>query len=86
MKEIDAVQIFPSLTLTGDYCWVVVNSITFMSVYKAPNNPAAIQPLVSWSPPPMSVVVGDFNSVHWAWQPSANKSYGQGDEMENWAK
>lgn len=64
MKEINAVKIFPSSTLTGDYCWVVVNRITFMNVFKAPNSPAAIQPLVSWSPPPMSVVPGDFNFVH----------------------
>ena len=32
MKEIDAVQIFSSSTLTGDYCWVIVNGITFMNV------------------------------------------------------
>ena len=34
----------------------------------------------------MTVAAGDFNSVHWAWQPSVDRSYGQGDEIENWAE
>ncbi|POS82999.1 hypothetical protein EPUL_003800, partial [Erysiphe pulchra] len=30
--------------------------------------------------------IGDFNSVYWAWQPSANSYYGQGEEIERWAE
>lgn len=56
-----------------------------MNVYKAPNNPVVIQSQIPWSSSPMSIVAGDFYSVHWAWQPNANRSNGQGDEIESWA-
>ena len=42
-----ATQIFPSDSLTADYCWVVVNGVTFLNVYKEPNDPTAIRPLLS---------------------------------------
>ncbi|POS82964.1 hypothetical protein EPUL_004832 [Erysiphe pulchra] len=64
--KISAHQIFSSDNPTGDYCWVVVNGITFLNVCKAPNNTPSIQTLITWSPPPMSLVIGDFNSVNWA--------------------
>lgn len=65
----------------GDYCLVKMNDITFLNVYKEPNNPSAVQPLLNWSPPPRTVVIGDSNSVHWAWQPGSVTSYGQGKEI-----
>ncbi|POS87151.1 hypothetical protein EPUL_001256 [Erysiphe pulchra] len=83
-REISATQIFPSSFLTGDYCWVVVNNINFLNVYKEPNNSLAVQPLLKWSPPPLLVAIDDFNSVHWAWQPGAAIFYGQGEEIELW--
>ena len=46
-KKISATQIFPNVVSTGDYCWVEVNSITFLNVYKAPNDSTAIQPLLT---------------------------------------
>ncbi|KAI0996528.1 hypothetical protein K3495_g11653 [Podosphaera aphanis] len=85
-RVISATQIFPCATPTGDYCWVVVNGITFCNVYKAPNNLTAIRPLISWSPPQNSVAAGDFNAVHWAWQPGTTRPYGQGEEIERWAE
>lgn len=84
--KISAKQIFPSSNPTGDYCWVVVNGVTFLNVYKAPNNTTSIQTLISWTPPPRTVAIGDFNSVHWAWQPGVSRSYGQGEEIEIWAE
>lgn len=70
--------------LTGDYCWVLVNEITFLNVYKAPNNPTAILPLINWNPTPRVIAAGDFNSVHAAWQQGATRPYRQGDEIERW--
>lgn len=81
-RILSAIQIFPCATPTGDYCWVVVNGITFCNVYKAPKNSTAICPLVSWLPPQNSVAAGDFNAVHWAWQPGTTRPYGQGEEIE----
>lgn len=66
-SKISADQIFPSDNPTGDYCWVVVNGVTFLNVYKAPNNTTSIQTLTNWSPPPRSLAIGDLNSVYWAW-------------------
>ncbi|POS88253.1 hypothetical protein EPUL_000078 [Erysiphe pulchra] len=84
--EIIANQIFPFSCLTGDYCCVSVNGKIFLNVYKEPHNFPAAQPLISWTPPPRSVVIGDFNSVYWAWKPGAARSYGQGEEIERWAE
>ncbi|KHJ32882.1 putative eka-like protein [Erysiphe necator] len=84
-KNIHAMQIFPHSEITGDYCWVVINIITFLNLYKAPQYPAAVQPLLSWTPTG-TVAAGDFNSVHWVWQPGVTKSYGQGEEIEIWAE
>ncbi|KAI0997483.1 hypothetical protein K3495_g10701 [Podosphaera aphanis] len=58
----------------------------FLNVYKAPHDPFAVQPLLNWIPTPKTVAIGDFNSVYWAWQPSASNHYGQGEEIEKWAE
>ncbi|KAI0992053.1 hypothetical protein K3495_g16133, partial [Podosphaera aphanis] len=83
---VSATQIFPCATPTGDYCWVVVNGITFFNIYKAPNNPNAFQPIGNWAPSQNSVIAGDFNSVHEAWQPNTTSPHGQGEQIERWAE
>ncbi|KAI0992228.1 hypothetical protein K3495_g15958, partial [Podosphaera aphanis] len=85
-RVVSATQIFPCATPTGDYCWVVVNGITFFNIYKAPNNPNAFQPIVNWAPSQNSVIAGDFNSVHEAWQPNTTSPHGQGEQIERWAE
>ncbi|KHJ31232.1 putative eka-like protein [Erysiphe necator] len=80
-KRITSSQKYPP-SPTGDYCWVEVNDVMFLNVYKAPHDLTAVQPLLNWTPPPRSVAIGDFNSVYWAWQPGANRYYGQGEEIE----
>ena len=62
-RNINASQVFPHVNPTGDYCWVMVNEIIFMNVYKAPQDPLASRPLLSWCPLGRTVVAGDFNSV-----------------------
>lgn len=84
--NINAEQFYPYNSFTGDYCWVIVNNITFLNVYKAPHNVSAVQPLISWNLPPKSVAVGDFNPVYWGWQPGAITTYGQDEEIEKWAE
>lgn len=49
-REIAASQIFPSSFLTADYCWVVVNEITFLNKYKEPHNSEAVKPFLDWIP------------------------------------
>ncbi|KAI0994593.1 hypothetical protein K3495_g13588 [Podosphaera aphanis] len=84
-NRIRSIQKHP-LEPTSDYCWVEVNGIMFLNVYKAPHDPSAVQPLLNWIPTPKTVAIGDFNSVYWAWQPSASNHYGQGEEIEKWAE
>lgn len=83
---INSEQIFPCNNLTADYCWVVVNGITFLNVYKAPHDISAVRPLINWKPPSGLLAVGDFNSVYWGWQPGTTITYGQGEEIERWAE
>ena len=81
-----ATQIFPCDPLTADYCGVVVNGVTYLNVYKEPNDPTAIRTLLSWDPPRRSIAASDFNAVHCAWQPEATYPRGQGIEIERWAE
>lgn len=84
-KRIITRQIYP-LSPTGDYCWVEVNKIMFLNVYKAPHDPCAVRPLLEWTPTTKTIAIGDFNSVYWAWQPSASSYYSQGEEIDRWAE
>ena len=43
-QEIVSNQIFPSITPTSDYCWVEVNGVMFLNVYKEPHNYSAVRP------------------------------------------
>ncbi|KAI1005893.1 hypothetical protein K3495_g2324 [Podosphaera aphanis] len=79
-------SIFESAKLTGDYCWVVVNGITFFNVYKASNDLTAIRPFIGWIPSRDSIGAGDFNSIYEAWQPNTTRPHGQGEEVERWAE
>ncbi|POS82198.1 hypothetical protein EPUL_004820, partial [Erysiphe pulchra] len=51
-----------------------------------PHDPSAVQSLLKWTQTPRTIAIGDFNSVYWAWQPSARSYYGQGEEIEGWAE
>ncbi|KHJ33235.1 putative eka-like protein [Erysiphe necator] len=62
------------------------NGNIFLNVYKAPHDPSAVQSLLDWKPTLKTIAIGDFNSVYWAWKPSANSYYGQGEEIERWAE
>ncbi|KAI0996072.1 hypothetical protein K3495_g12109 [Podosphaera aphanis] len=85
-RVITATQVFPCATPTGDYCWEVVNGITFFNVYKASRDSKAYLPIVNWTPASKSVAAGDFNAVHEAWQPGASNKHGEGEEIEKWAE
>ncbi|POS84326.1 hypothetical protein EPUL_004202, partial [Erysiphe pulchra] len=52
----------------------------------SPHDPCAVQPLLDWKPTPKTVVIGEFNSVYWAWQPSMNSYYCQKKEIDKWTE
>lgn len=53
----------------------------FLNDYKAPHDSCAVQPLLDWTPTPNNIVIGDFNSVYWARQPSTSDFYGKGENF-----
>ena len=57
-----------------------------LNIYKALHDSNAVQPLLNWTPTHRTIAIGDFNSVYWAWQPSASSYYGQGEEIERLAE
>ncbi|POS86230.1 hypothetical protein EPUL_003091 [Erysiphe pulchra] len=57
---------------TDVYCLVTIIGISFLCIYETPHCPSEVLTLLSWTPPPWSVIAGNFNSVHWVWKPGAN--------------
>ncbi|POS84484.1 hypothetical protein EPUL_003544 [Erysiphe pulchra] len=70
-KRLNSVQKYPS-SPTGDSCWVEVNKILFLNVYKAPHYPSAVQPLLNWTPTSKAIAIGEpthraGNTLDLAW-------------------
>lgn len=65
-----------------DFAAVVIDNVTFVSIYRAPG--VALPPLLSWNPAGPTVIGGDFNSVHPEWQPLAGRSHGDGHILTEW--
>ncbi|KAH7053453.1 Endonuclease/exonuclease/phosphatase, partial [Macrophomina phaseolina] len=71
---------------TPNACVVEVNSITIANVYKPPRTDAPLAELEAWEPPQNTVVAGDFNAVHWTWQPGHGRHGGPGTRVAEWAE
>ena len=85
-KGLRATQVSPSASgQTLDYCFVQVNGLTFVNVYRAPGHSGTLEPLLKWKPLGPSVAGGDFNSVSQHWQPLTERQYGNGDLIMEWA-
>lgn len=63
-KKICGIQIFSHHSATGDYCWVELNEVTFLNVYKALQDPTVSQLLLKWTPSAKTISAGNFNSVY----------------------
>ena len=46
-SEIRAIQKSPESSATGDYCWVIVNEVTFLNEHKAPYDATAALSLLN---------------------------------------
>lgn len=85
-RGLSATQISPSSSgQTADYCFVQAAGMTFVNVYRAPGPSGTLEPLLSWQPQGPSLVGGDFNSVSQHWQPMAERQYGNGAQILEWA-
>ncbi|KAI1002400.1 hypothetical protein K3495_g5800 [Podosphaera aphanis] len=65
-----------------DFAAVVIEYVTFVSIYRAPG--VALPPLLSWNPTAPTIIGGDFNSVHPEWQPFVGRSHGDGHILIEW--
>lgn len=63
-------QLSPPGLEDGCVCWVEVCGYTVVNVYRRAAEDTATPTLTKWgTPPPRSIIAGDFNAVHWTWQP-----------------
>ncbi|KAI1097229.1 Endonuclease/exonuclease/phosphatase [Jackrogersella minutella] len=71
----------------SDICVVQVNDVTLCNIYRhqAKEN-EVLDMLEGWSQPPRTVIAGDFNAVHWSWQPGHRPHNGPGQRVADWAE
>lgn len=81
---LQAYQVRP--VLHRDIIITVVNGTTIANVYRRPRSDAVLDLLEEWRVPHNTVIAGDFNSVHWTWQPGHSRHAGRGDRLATWAE
>ncbi|POS82454.1 hypothetical protein EPUL_005836, partial [Erysiphe pulchra] len=64
----------------------IINTTTEVDMIETPAIDKSPTDEQFWTPSPRTIAIGDFNAVYWAWQPKANRPYGQGEDIENWAE
>lgn len=70
-----------------DCCTIVINGITMVNVYRQPGlPPGLLAELETWTTPRQTVVAGDFNAVHWTWQPGHDRHNSPGPRVADWAE
>lgn len=71
---------------TTPYCCMVeVNGILLANVYRQPGYPPGVlEGLEKWTPGPNTVVAGDFNALHWTWQPGHGRHASPGQRLADW--
>ncbi|EKG09163.1 Reverse transcriptase [Macrophomina phaseolina MS6] len=71
---------------TPNACVVEVNRITIANVYRPWTGDSPLAELEAWELPQDTVVAGDFNAVHWTWQPGHGRHRGPGNRIAEWAE
>jgi len=71
---------------TTPYCCMVeVNGVLLANVYRQPGYPPGVlEDLEKWTPGPNTVVLGDFNALHWSWQPGHDRHASPGTRLAEW--
>lgn len=65
-----------------DFVAVTVDSITFVSIYRAPGSD--VRPLPNLTPSSLTIAAGDFDVDHPEWQTLANSLHGDGQIITEW--
>ena len=66
-----------------DMLWVVVNGFTFVNAYRGGDELDVLQILERWDPPENTMLAGDFNAHHPAWQPGKRPN-AAGNQLHEW--
>jgi ribonuclease HI len=81
-EKLYAEQLHPPEGTTRDYLWILVNGITVINVYRQGDQ--TLDKLLTSQLPPKTLVAGDFNAIHYTWQPGRS-AYGAGERIADWA-
>ena len=78
-------QLSPPGLENGCVCWVEVCGYTIVNIYRRASEDTTTETLIKWgSPPPRSIIAGDFNATHWTWQPGRRPDTA-GNRIAEWA-
>jgi hypothetical protein len=70
--------------ISRDLLWVEVNGYSILNVYRQPLNYTTLDHVMQQTPPPLSLVGGDFNVRHSTFEPGSASASG-GAELARWA-
>lgn len=84
-KDITAHHVRPFTS--PDCCMVEVNGVLLANVYRRTGYaPGVLEMLEKWTPGPSTVVLGDFNALHWSWQPGHSRHASPGARLAEWVE
>ena len=67
-------------------CWVEVNGVTIANIYRRAGDQAATTRLLDQGPLPSKyLIAGDFNAIHWSWQPN-HEGTSPGSWVADWVE
>ncbi|KAL7918250.1 Endonuclease/exonuclease/phosphatase [Trichoderma austrokoningii] len=79
-------QLSPPGLENGCVCWIEVCNYTIVNIYRRASEDTTTETLTKWgTPPPQSIIAGDFNATHWTWQPGRRPD-AAGNAIAEWAE
>jgi hypothetical protein len=80
--RLESEVIFPRIN--RDLLWVKVNGYSILNAYRQPASTGVLQYITNCTPPPLSIVGGDLNARHPAFEPGTDARNG-GIELNQWS-
>lgn len=68
-----------------DMLTILLNGITLCNIYRQSHTDGVLRLLETWDIPTNTVILGDFNAVHWTWQPNHPPHDSPGSRVADWA-
>lgn len=74
------------LTDHPDICWVKMGKATIGNIYRRPREESTLDQLEKLQIRSNTLIAGDWNAVHWTWQPGHERHPGPGSRIAEWAE